>query len=118
MMKTGIRWPTEGPAWKALEAHYPKIRELHLRKLFADDPKPRERHIAEAMGNYFGYSKNRFTDATVCLLQQLTEQSGLWSCSDAMFRGQTINVTEMPTVSHAGPCAQRESIVVPRIEHR
>ena len=27
-MKTGIQWPTERPAWKALEAHYPKIREL------------------------------------------------------------------------------------------
>jgi glucose-6-phosphate isomerase len=25
-------------AWQALEALYPKVRELHLRKLFADDP--------------------------------------------------------------------------------
>ena len=29
---------TQRAAWKALEAHYPKVRELHLRKLFADDP--------------------------------------------------------------------------------
>ena len=25
------------PAWKALEAHYANVRELHLRQLFADD---------------------------------------------------------------------------------
>ena len=27
----------ERPAWKALDAHYKKVRKLHLRKLFADD---------------------------------------------------------------------------------
>ena len=26
-------------AWKNLTAHYKKVRELHLRKLFAEDPK-------------------------------------------------------------------------------
>jgi hypothetical protein len=25
-----------GPVWKALEAHYEKIRKLHLRRLFAE----------------------------------------------------------------------------------
>ena len=32
---------TTRTAWKALEAHYSKIRHLHLRTLFADDPDPR-----------------------------------------------------------------------------
>ena len=26
-------------AWKELQAHYKKIKELHLRQLFAEDPK-------------------------------------------------------------------------------
>jgi glucose-6-phosphate isomerase len=30
---------TERPAWKALEAHCATIRNLHLRQLFADDPR-------------------------------------------------------------------------------
>src|SRR5271166_2009670 len=30
-------------AWEALETHYQTVRELHLRKLFADDPKRGER---------------------------------------------------------------------------
>jgi glucose-6-phosphate isomerase len=29
---------TERPAWKALKAHYNEVRDLHLRKLFTDDP--------------------------------------------------------------------------------
>ncbi len=58
----------ERRAWKALEAHHRKIRELHLRKLFADDPKRGERLTAEAAGLYLDYSKNRITDETLELL--------------------------------------------------
>jgi len=39
-------------AWKDLGAHYKRIAELHLRQLFADDPKRGERLTAEAMGLY------------------------------------------------------------------
>ena len=55
----------ERQAWKGLAAHYDKIRELHLRKLFADDPKRGERMTAEAVGLYLDYSKNRITDDTL-----------------------------------------------------
>jgi glucose-6-phosphate isomerase len=41
---------TERKAWKALEAHYKNIRELHLRKLFTDDPKRGERMTARSGG--------------------------------------------------------------------
>jgi glucose-6-phosphate isomerase len=34
-----IRPLATSPAWKSLEAHHQKIRELHLRELFSDDPK-------------------------------------------------------------------------------
>jgi glucose-6-phosphate isomerase len=40
------------PAWKALAAHQPAIAPLHLRKLFADDPKRGERLSLEAVGLY------------------------------------------------------------------
>ena len=87
-------------AWKALEAHYKKIRKLHLRKLFAVDPKRGERLTTEAVGIYFDYSKNRITDETVKLLLELAEQSGLRSRIDAMFQGEKINVTEKRAVLH------------------
>jgi glucose-6-phosphate isomerase len=80
------------PAWKALEAHYQKIKELQLRKLFADDPKRGERMTAEAAGIYLDYSKNRLTDETLKLLLQLADESGLRARIDAMFRGEKINL--------------------------
>jgi glucose-6-phosphate isomerase len=36
------------PAWKALEAHFSTVHELHLRQLFAEDPKRGERFALEA----------------------------------------------------------------------
>ncbi len=87
-------------AWQALEAHYSKVRELHLRKLFADDPKRGERMTVEAVGIYFDYSKHRITDETLSLLLQLTEESCLRSRIDAMFLGEKINVTEKRAVLH------------------
>ena len=34
-MNTARVPPTRRPAWQALEAHYDKVRDLHLRDLFA-----------------------------------------------------------------------------------
>src|SRR5271169_6304375 len=85
-------------AWKDLGAHYKKIRELHLRQLFADDPKRGERLTAVAVGLYLDYSKNRITDETLKLLIRLAEESRLQERIDAMFRGEKINVTEKRAV--------------------
>ena len=38
-MTTLLRSVVSRSVWKALEAHHGEMRELHLRKLFADDPK-------------------------------------------------------------------------------
>jgi glucose-6-phosphate isomerase len=86
--------------WKALEAHAATNRTLHLRDLFAQDPKRGERLTIEAAGVYFDYSKNRITDQTIQLLLQLAGESGLRSRIDAMFRGEKINVTEKRAVLH------------------
>jgi len=40
---------TERGAWKALVFHYENVRELHLPKLFADDPTCGERMALERM---------------------------------------------------------------------
>jgi glucose-6-phosphate isomerase len=104
---------TARPAWKALEAHYASVRELHLRKLFADDPRRGERMAAEAIGIYFDYSKHRVTDETLALLLKLAQESGLRARIDAMFRGDKINVTEKRAVLHVALRAPKgQSIVV------
>jgi glucose-6-phosphate isomerase len=91
---------TERPAWKDLEVHYQKVRDLHLRQLFADDAERGKRMTAEGAGLYLDYSKNRITDQTIKLLLQLAEESGLRPRIDAMFRGDKINSTENRAVLH------------------
>ena len=104
---------TKLAAWQSLEAHYTKVRESYLRKLFADDPKRGERMTTEAVGIYFDYSKHRITDETLKLLLQLAEESGLKARIDAMFRGEKINVTEKRAVLHVALRATKgQSIIV------
>src|SRR4051812_39445838 len=101
------------PAWKALEGHHQKIRDLHLRQLFADDPGRGERLTLEEVGLYFDYSKNRVTDETLTLLRGLAEEADLRGRIDAMFRGEKINVTEARAVLHVALRApEGQSIVV------
>ena len=110
---TAINLPLTGrPAWKALEAHYQQVRELHLRKLFGDDPGRGERMTAEAVGLYLDYSKNRVTGETLKLLVQLAEESGLRARIDAMFRGEKINLTEQRAVLHVALRAPKGAVIV------
>jgi glucose-6-phosphate isomerase len=110
---------TERPAWAALQAHQKRLAPLHLRKLFADDPKRGERLTLEAAGIYLDYSKNRITDETLSLLVQLADESGLRERIDAMFGGQHINVSENRAVLHtalrapkgASVCTDGENVV-------
>jgi glucose-6-phosphate isomerase len=91
---------TSMPIWKALEVHYEKVQPIHLRQLFADDPKRGEKYTAEAAGLYLDYSKNRITDETIPLLIQLAEACGLRQRIHAMFSGEKINTTEQRAVLH------------------
>jgi glucose-6-phosphate isomerase len=106
-MTAGITPLTARPAWKALEAHYEKVRDAHLRTLFEHDPKRGKRLTAEGAGLYLDYSKNRITDETLDLLLQLAEESGLRARIDAMFGGEKINVTENRAVLHVALRAPR-----------
>ena len=100
------------PAWKALRAHHEKVGHLHLRRLFADDPRRGERLTAEAVGVYLDYSKHRITDETLGLLLRLAEASGLRARIDAMFRGERINMTEGRAVLHVALRAPRGTSIV------
>jgi glucose-6-phosphate isomerase len=94
-------------AWQALQSHYEKIRDVHLRELFHEDAQRGERMTVEAVGLFLDYSKNRVTDETVKLLIQLAEESGLRAQTEAMFRGDPINFTEKRSVLHVALRAPR-----------
>jgi glucose-6-phosphate isomerase len=111
-MTAAIQSLTARPSWKALESNYQKVRQSHLRQLFADDPKRGERLTTEAVGLYLDYSKNRVTDETLKLLLQLAEEAGLRARIDAMFRGEKINITENRAVLHVALRAPRNASIV------
>ena len=106
------RPPAKHQAWKDLQTHYKKVKELHLRQLFAEDPKRGDRLTAEAVGLFLDYSKNRITDETLQLLIRLAEESGLQGRIDAMFRGERINLTEKRAVLHVALRAPRDASIV------
>jgi glucose-6-phosphate isomerase len=92
--------PTQLPAWRALEDHWREIVNVHMRDLFASDPRRFERFSLKFGELLFDYSKNRITEQTLSLLLELAVQSGLADKISAMFRGARINITENRAVLH------------------
>jgi glucose-6-phosphate isomerase len=109
---TGETPLTSRPEWKALTAHYEVTRGIHLRELFAKDPKRGERLVAEAAGLYLDYSKQRVTDETLHLLLDLARACGVRERIDAMFAGEKINLTERRAALHVALRAPRSARIV------
>ncbi|HVA33422.1 MAG TPA: hypothetical protein VNG31_04695, partial [Candidatus Baltobacteraceae bacterium] len=99
-------------AWSDLQAHYERMRDVHLRELFDHDPQRGERFTLEAAGIYLDYSKNRITDETLRLLLALADEAGLRARIDAMFAGEKINVTENRAVLHVALRAPKSASIV------
>jgi glucose-6-phosphate isomerase len=116
-MASHVQAPAKRPsvkrsAWSALASHYNSASKLHLRELFADDPRRGERMGIEAVGLYLDYSKNRVTDETLKLLVQLAEECGLRVRIDAMFSGEKINITEKRAVLHVALRAPKDTSIL------
>jgi glucose-6-phosphate isomerase len=86
--------------WQRLADHYDAVAEVHLRSLFADDPKRGETMTVEAGDLFLDYSKNRLTAETLALLTALAEGADLAGGIEAMWRGERINTTEHRPVLH------------------
>jgi glucose-6-phosphate isomerase len=91
---------SESPEWQALSEHHRDVGDVHLRDLFADDPGRGQELTCRAGDLYLDYSKNRLTRETIGLLVALAERAGLRERTEAMFRGEHINVTEDRAVLH------------------
>jgi glucose-6-phosphate isomerase len=105
------------PAWRALAQHHEQIGGRHLRELFAADPGRGERLVAEGAGLYLDYSKHRIDANTIALLVALAEECGLSERTEAMFRGERINVSENRSVLHVAlRMPKGESLVVDGVD--
>ena len=88
------------PAWQALQRHQRAMADVHMRDLFARDPRRFERFSLRLGDILLDYSKNRITEETMTLLLDLARQAGLSGKIEAMFSGQKYNTTEKRAVLH------------------
>ncbi len=100
------------PARAALQEHYNNLSKVHLRQLFAEDPRRGERMTTEAAGVFLDYSKNRIKEKTLSLLFELAKERSLRSRIDAMFRGEKINATEGRAVLHVALRAPKNTSII------
>ncbi|WP_034091083.1 glucose-6-phosphate isomerase [Streptacidiphilus albus] len=99
------------PEWAELGKHRAQLGEVHLRELFADDPRRGENYTLQVGDLYLDYSKHLVTDETLALLRRLAAARGVFELRDAMFRGEKINITEDRAVLHTALRAPREAVI-------
>ena len=91
---------TNYPVWDKLCAHQKTIVPMHMRDLFAADPKRFEKYSLKFADLLFDYSKHRITDETLPLLFQMAREANIEASRDKMFAGEKINITENRAVLH------------------
>jgi len=92
--------PTTLPAWQQLEQEFDRIKDTHMRDLFAEDPERFERYSLKINNILFDFSKNRMDQAVMDQLIALAQQADVAGWRDRMFNGDTINHTEHRSVLH------------------
>ncbi|MBF0370144.1 MAG: glucose-6-phosphate isomerase [Magnetococcales bacterium] len=108
--------------WIALENHYDKIRDIHLRDLFDKDPERFSRFSRSFPGFLVDFSKNRLNNKTLSLLLDLAKRAGVEKARDLMFQGAAINWTEKRPALHPAlrnrsdsPMGPKDQDVMPEV---
>jgi glucose-6-phosphate isomerase len=92
--------PTNTESWKKLANHFEKMRDVHMRDLFAKDSDRFNKFSLRFNDILVDYSKNKITEETLKLLLGLTDESKLKDAIEKMFTGDKINETENRAVLH------------------
>ena len=89
------------PEWRALQAHFDALRDVHLRQLFADDPRPGRDDDARGrrpLPRLLEEPAHRRDDRRCS--SRSPGAPGSSSCATRCSRGEKINVTEQRAVLH------------------
>ncbi len=92
--------PTKTKAWKKLEQHCRKIKDIHMRDLFDNDRDRFSKFSIQFEDILVDFSKNIMNDETLILLLELAEETHLEEAIEKMFVGDKINETETRAVLH------------------
>ncbi len=100
-MSTDRTCINEQPVWARLHQHQRATRHLHMKELFAQDPQRFDRYSLQLDGLMLDYAKNRITDRTLELLQELAQVADLPGWMRKMRAGERINISEKRAVLHS-----------------
>ena len=92
--------PTKTASWKKLQDHYKEMKQVPLKKLFAEDAARFKKYSFALPEILCDLSKNIVTDHTKQLLLELANECELQHAINAMFTGELINGTEGRSVLH------------------
>ncbi|KXX72600.1 glucose-6-phosphate isomerase [Flammeovirga sp. SJP92] len=92
--------PTSTNAWKALEAHYAEMKDVHMNDLFSADADRAEKFSLTFEDIFVDFSKNIIDEKTFSLLLDLAKETGVAEGIQSMFAGEHINQTEDRAVYH------------------
>jgi glucose-6-phosphate isomerase len=92
--------PTKTGSWEALAKHFVKMKRVHMRTLFSEDPERFQKFSVRFNDILVDYSKNIITEETLALLIGLADEVGLKEAIEKMFTGDKINETENRAVLH------------------
>src|SRR5437868_1756064 len=80
--------------WQALLGHAARLSGVHTRDLVQADLKRFAHFSCEGAGLLLDYSRQKVDEAAMASLAELAEKIGLRERTEAMWRGDAINVTE------------------------
>lgn len=92
--------PTSTQAWKKLQTHAEKMKQVHMRDLFSRDADRFSSYSIKEQNILFDYSKNLVVKETLDLLFELANECKLKDAIASMFAGEKINQTEGRAVLH------------------
>ncbi len=92
--------PARTQAWKGLDKHFSKMKNIHMKNMFKDDPDRFDKFSISFRDILFDYSKNIINENTISLLVELANELEVRDAVDQMFSGARINETENREVLH------------------
>ena len=91
---------TQRASWKALQAHFEQMKNVHMRDMFAEDEGRFAKFSTQMDDILLDFSKNRINDETFRLLCDLARECDVEGWRDQMFAGEPINISEFRPVLH------------------
>jgi len=92
--------PTSVQSWKNLTDHFDKMKNVHMKDLFIEDPQRFNKFSVRFNDILVDYSKHIITEETTKLLTDLADEINLKDAIEKMFTGDKINETENRAVLH------------------